>query len=110
MQNKTQLGRVRTGQDFAVPPFIPMSARDVGSLAAAAIEQTAITSSHVLLGNLPSKFQPERNKQTKSAMSHRRDPKPAMPSRHGLPWPWARLPSGEGERRLAEEVLYLHSL
>ncbi|KAG2604279.1 uncharacterized protein LOC120670494 isoform X2 [Panicum virgatum] len=43
-------------------------------------------------------------------MPRRRDPKPAMPSRRGPPRPRARLPPGERKRRLAEEVLYLHSL
>ncbi|KAG2609474.1 uncharacterized protein LOC120702655 isoform X3 [Panicum virgatum] len=43
-------------------------------------------------------------------MPRRRDRKPAMPSRRRPPRPRARLPPGERERRLAEEVLYLHSL
>ncbi|RLN13440.1 hypothetical protein C2845_PM09G02720 [Panicum miliaceum] len=43
-------------------------------------------------------------------MPRRRDPKPAMRSRRGPPRSRPRLPPGDRDRRLAEEVLYLHSL
>ncbi|PUZ62160.1 hypothetical protein GQ55_4G334500 [Panicum hallii var. hallii] len=51
-----------------------------------------------------------RRPDPKPAMRSRRDPKPATRSRRGPPRPRPRLPPGERDRRLAEEVLYLHSL